>query len=169
MSFTQDLKEGREIEEQFVALLRELGIKAGLNTSTTQREMALYDVYDESYNTYEVKFDRKALETGNIFLEQASINRSHATYIVYKLRADDNFYILDTPTVKNLIDNPDFKVKDGGYPPYPGTLIPLVDFRKIFKVVDKNLTPKTPETPKPDKAKRKAVEAGVNIRQKQRR
>lgn len=146
MSFTQDLKAGQEAEYEFVELLISLGIKAGRNTAQNQREMALYDVWDEFYKTYEVKRDKKAKETGNVFLEHDSLSHSNAHFVVYKLDGDKNFYILDLPSVKNCIDNPAYVVKKGGTPAYPGTLMPLEDFKKIFHVVDETLIPK--ETPK---------------------
>jgi hypothetical protein len=169
MSFTQDQKAGEEIEDQFVARLAAMGIKAGRNSAVNQREMALYDIWDENYQTYEVKFDRRAKETGNVFLEHRAIQHSNAHYVVYKLDTDDNFYILDLPSVKHLLDDEDFQVKDGGYPPYPGTLIPVKDFKKLFVIVNDNLIPQEAPRAKPRKAKTKAVEIGFNLRSVKRR
>lgn len=154
MSFRQDLEAGQEIEQQFVDLLNSIGVRAGLNTAKTQIEMALYDIYDASYITYEIKFDRRALATNNVFLEHTSLIRTHANYVVYKLDGDDNFYILDSPSVKNLLDNPDYITKSAGSSNYLGTLVPLGDFRKLFKIVTPEIYSKKTN---PKRTKKEAV------------
>jgi hypothetical protein len=143
MSFGQDLKAGTEVEEEFVEFLKKFGIKAGRNTAKNTKEMALYDVFDSDYRTYEVKFDRKAKDTNNVFLEHESLKRSLSHYVVFKLDGDNNFYILDLPTVKNLIDNPDYPTKWGGSKPAVlGTLIPLKDFKEYFQIFSEKIFPK---------------------------
>ena len=142
MSFTQDLKAGVEVEEELVEFLKGFGLKAGRNQSSSVIESALYDVYDSDYRTYEVKYDRRAQETGNVFLEHKSLTRSHANYVVYKLDGDKKFYILDLHSVKNIIDDDQYEVKDGGSPAYPGTLLPLKEFKRLFRVFDEKILPK---------------------------
>jgi hypothetical protein len=142
MSFAQDLAVGAEVEQQFVEFLTSLGIKCGRNTATNTKEMALYDVWDNSYRTYEVKFDRKAQSTNNVFLEHESILRSRAEYVVFKLEGDKTFYIANTEFVKYHIEEKLSPEKWGGTPKMLGSLIPLSKFKKIFKPVEEVISKK---------------------------
>lgn len=144
MSFVRDLKAGQEAEDSFIDLLQSYGIKCGRNSGTHHKELALYDVWDENYKTYEVKRDLRVAETGNVFLEHKAISHSNAHFVVYKLDTDDDFYILDLPSVKNIIDDNSFVVKNGGNNPvYPGTLVPVAEFRQLFHRVTPTLFKKT--------------------------
>lgn len=142
MSFAQDLKVGAEVEKQFVEFLTSLGIKCGRNTAKNTKEMALYDVWDNSYRTYEVKFDRKAQSTNNVFLEHESILRSRAEYIVFKLEGDEAFYIANTEVVQYHIEEKLYPEKSGGYPAMIGSLIPIPKFKKLFKPVEEVISKK---------------------------
>lgn len=145
MSFIKDLKAGQSAEDEFVELLKSYGIKAGRNTATNQREMALYDVWDENYKTYEIKFDRRVSETNNVYLEHDALSHSNAHFIVYKLDIDDKFYILDRLGALYHIDDPQYKVVSGGDQWGKGTLIPYEKFRTLF-IDCHNVFSKTPET-----------------------
>lgn len=135
MSFVSDLNAGAGAEEEFVELLRSLKIKAGRNSSKNTKELALYDVWDEHYDTYEVKRDRQSGKTGNVFLEHDSILRSVAKYVVFKLDGDENFYIADSPTAHTLLNK--HRTVTAGYPQVTGTLVPVQFFKETFRIVDK--------------------------------
>lgn len=133
MTFIRDLKAGQTAEEEFVELLQSYGLRAGRNTATNQREMALYDVWDENYQTYEIKLDRRAEETGNIYFEHECLSHSNAHFIVYKVDVDNKFYIIDRESLLSHIHNPKYKVVSGGDKWGKGTLIPVDEFRTLFK------------------------------------
>lgn len=133
MSFITDLKAGQTAEDEFVEFLKSFGLRAGRNTATNQREMALYDVWDNNYKTYEIKYDRRVTETGNVYLEHEALSHSNANYIVYKLDIDNKFYILDRDGTLSLLESPKFKIVSGGDKWGKGTLIPYEDFIQLFK------------------------------------
>jgi len=137
MSFVLDLQAGVEVEEQFVKFLKEFGWKAGRNTSTTLTEKRFYDIWatrpnTSAVSTYEIKFDRRASTTGNVYLEHETLENSRADFIVYKLDGENIFYMQDRPTVLNLLFHPAYKQVSGGDKWGLGTLIPVEEFKKLF-------------------------------------
>ena len=169
MSFRADLKAGHTAEDEFVLLLNSFGIKAGRNTATNQREMALYDVWDEHYQTYEIKFDRRVSETDNVYLEHEALSHSNAHFIVYKLDIDNKFYILDRAGALYAMELPQFKVVSGGDKWGAGTLIPVDEFRKIFRDCNEVFKTASKKTTTTSKVKKKAVDSDINIRPEQKR
>lgn len=132
MSFKQDLAVGEAVEQEFVEFLKKQGLKAGLNSSKTVAEKRFYDIYADNGLTYEVKFDRRVTDTGNIYLEHDGLGHSRADIIVYKLDVDGKFYFMGREQVLEILKDKRFKQVSGGDKWGKGTLIPLNEFRKLF-------------------------------------
>ena len=136
-NFKADLAEGQEQEKEFIQfLLTKYGVRARRNESSNLEGMRKYDVADQLGHTYEIKFDRKWQETGNVYLEHKAIVHSEADYIVYKL---DTFYSIPRLALVQLLKHnhklPKWKEVQGGEFGDWGTLLPVSEFLTIFNAV----------------------------------
>lgn len=156
MSFTQDLKVGEEAEKEFGAFLEAHGWNYGFNTCKTITEKRFYDMWAQKappqkakkrtprpVRTFEIKFDRRVKETGNVYFEHETLENSRADFIVYKLDSDGKFYIQETPKVLVLIKLPQFKSVNGGDKWGPGTLITEEVFKQHFEDTEKTFATET--------------------------
>lgn len=151
MSFKKDLKDGEAAEIEFEKLLKSRGYSVGRNTSQTITEKRFYDLWAQTtlkegvarkvkkrpVETFEIKFDRRVGETGNVYFEHETLEYSRADYIVYKLDSDGKFYIQTRATVLKLIQLPNFKQVSGGDAWGLGTLIPVEQFKQLFNEAEK--------------------------------
>jgi hypothetical protein len=87
--------------------------------------------------TFEVKFDRRVSETGNVYFEHETLANSRADFIVYKLDSDGKFYAQALSAVLNLLKLPQFKQVNGGDKWGLGTLIPEPQFKELFSEAEK--------------------------------
>lgn len=87
--------------------------------------------------TFEVKYDKRVKETGNVYLEHEGLRLSRADIIVYKLDSDGQFYIQRYDKVMQYIKATGFKKILGGNEKTPGTLIPEAIFKKLFVNAEK--------------------------------
>lgn len=145
MNFQDAKKIGDVAEDEFVEFLRQHGWDAAKSTSTHINERRFYDIWGQKQApkkpqplekrpviTFEIKFDKRVQETGNVYFEHAGLEYSRADYIVYKLDTDGKFYLQERPTVLQLIKLPQFKQVLGGDKKTAGTLIPEEMFKKLF-------------------------------------
>ena len=106
--FNEDLKEWQVIEREFAELLK-------ANNPDSEIKMAPdkyfpdWDIIVSDNVRYEIKYDRKAMETGNIAIEVAykgkpsGIFNSLADFVVYKI--GDEFRIKGRLTLIRAVDN----------------------------------------------------------------
>jgi hypothetical protein len=147
--FLDDLKDGEQTEVEFCTFLDSVGWDSGRNTSKTITEKRFYDLWAQKKPpskaskklprpvfTFELKRDRKVSTTGNIYLEHEALEHSRADYIVYQIDTDNKFYMLDRGNALALLHAPQFKQVSGGDKWGTGSLIPLEDFVRIFKLCD---------------------------------
>lgn len=150
MSFRKDLSDGEDAEKEFEAFLLACGYDTGRNTAKTVTEKRFYDMWAKEAPpeklakvkirpvfTYEVKFDRRVKETGNVYFEHETLTNSRADYIVYKLDSTGKFYMQGREAVINLINQPQFKQVNGGDKWGVGTLIPETQFKQLFSEIEK--------------------------------
>jgi hypothetical protein len=91
-----------------------------------------FDLIDTFGKKWEVKADRKALSTGNLFLEHQALEHSQADY--YLIFAGLTYIITRQSLVE--LKNADYSVVNGGDDLRAvGTLVPLSDVRKFADVV----------------------------------
>ncbi len=133
MSFHDDLQDGENAEKSFINYLKSQGKHAWGNTTTTLAEKRLYDICDSDSITYEVKYDRKWESTGNVYFEPESLERSTAQNLVYILKNDPNFYIIDRLTLLCYMDLEPFKEIRGGDYKQRGILVPIDKFKQFFE------------------------------------
>lgn len=157
MSFIKDLKDGEEAEGELLTYFHSCGLKTGFNTSTTVTEKRFFDIWAKKevpnkprkpkktpVETFEVKYDRKASSTGNVYFEHETLENSRADFIVYKLDTGQ-FYIQGRGAVLNFLHNPAFKQVSGGDAWGLGTLIPVPIFKELFSEIEKVYKKETPE------------------------
>lgn len=133
MPFHQDLKDGKEIEKQFLVHLINQGERAGLNSSKTLVEQRFYDLYTSDGTLYEIKFDKMWGKTGNVYVEHKSLGTSKADLTVYKLDGKEGFYQIPTSRLREVL--PSYKLVKGGDQKEIGTLVPLESFLKEFSLI----------------------------------
>lgn len=158
MSFKKDLADGEEAEKEFGEFLRSRGFNLGFNTSKTITEKRFYDLWASpagnkgiagsgkpkvgkgEVKTFEIKFDRRVKETGNIYVEHEALGYSKADSIVYKLDSDGKFYIIPrTVLIAAIKDNP-YKQVSGGDRWGRGSLISEALVKELFTDVEKAFT-----------------------------
>ena len=93
-----DRLEGRESRVLFQDFLRKKGRHPESNPGGYHPD---FDVRDEHF-TYEVKFDRKVQQTGNVYIEKKSIFNSKSDYLVYLFQRDVTpaLFIFIAPSAK---------------------------------------------------------------------
>lgn len=118
-TFINDLKEGKDTEWWFSEYLKTKFPTANIefNTSDSITELRKWDIKlattDGSVSLFEVKHDKKSAETGNFAIEyfgrtsQSGIAATTAKYWV--ILSSENFYIFKTQSLKELINNNNFR------------------------------------------------------------
>lgn len=148
MTFAKDLKDGKKKERAAIPLIIEhykahhQNAKAWLNPAKIDgglRGMRRGDIFDSFGIRWEVKYDRRAAETGNVYLEHAALERSEADYVIFFLDNQEPFFVPKDVLLVILNDN---KILDNGIRQFPivlvgqgneGTLIPLHKLSKLGK------------------------------------
>jgi hypothetical protein len=120
-NFDADLKFGQKYEKILIDLLPH---DSYVLTCGYCKEYDFKLIVDDEEIKYEVKADRRSINTGNIFIEYecsgkpSGITTTEAKYYAYfVVKPHDlwDLYIIPTEEIKNIIDNKDFKriVKGG--------------------------------------------------------
>ena len=95
----------------------------------TLAELRKGDIEDELGFIWEVKFDRRWNETGNVFIEHLAINHSAANYYVFVLQGGKTLVTTKEYLLKIVADNSYRKVHGGNFlpggKPNIGTLLPV--------------------------------------------
>lgn len=91
-----------------------------------------FDLIDTYGKRWEVKCDRKALSTGNIFLEHFAVTHSQADFFIFLAGFA---YILPRENVLELLER-DYRVVQGGDDlRATGTLVPLSELQNLAQIV----------------------------------
>lgn len=97
------------------------------NGLTDKRGFDLIDTYGK---TWEVKTDRLAGMTGNVFLEHVAVQHSQADYFL--IFACGLTYILPREAVLELVQGPYRSVQGGDDHSMTGTLVPLSELNNFI-------------------------------------
>lgn len=125
-TFEYDLSKSQEKEKQFELKLSQQGW-----TTTSTSDKGCFSGYDiqatknTTTSTYEVKFDQMESLTGNVAVEvckeingkrmPSGMTSTTATHQVYCFEGDNNFYIIESVTLADLIKGKKYKrVVKGG-------------------------------------------------------
>ena len=144
MSFLNDLHECEDLEKQFEEILKDC-----LDFQFTHRPPGMFPYFDilgydskGRVTTFEVKYERRWEETGNICFEylagknNGAIFHSTADYIVYYLK-NDQFYYCPTKELQSYLLRCDCKeVKGGDGWTQTLILVPRKNFKEIFTSID---------------------------------
>lgn len=110
-TFNRDLKEAHLVEQNLADLLTNTGCKCVLNDSKHYSELKKYDILATTNSglewSYEVKYDRMCMNTGNVAVEYKSLSHTEADWYVYLL--DNTFYFYRTEAIKSMIISRQYK------------------------------------------------------------
>ncbi len=102
------LNEAKKTEEEAINKICNLyNVRTILRQDETNYKYIKYDFKTDDNKTYEVKDDRRAANTKNVFIEYmqygrpSGINITDADHHIFKIAS--NFYLIDTNTIKELI------------------------------------------------------------------
>lgn len=148
MTFHDDLEVGKAKERQAIPLIIEhykahhQHVEAWLNPAKAENGMTGMrrgDIFDSYGIRWEIKYDRRAAETGNIYLEHAALQRSGADYVLFFVDGMEPIMV-PKDALLVLIENNlhlepglrKYKVAQTGVA-NEGTLLPLEDMLKVGK------------------------------------
>lgn len=154
MSFHKDLEAGKAKELEAIPLIIEhykahhQNVEAWLNPHKDLARMREGDVLDSYGIKWEIKYDRKASETGNVYLEHPALKRSGADYVLFFIDnpeyASTQPFMVSKDILMVLVD--DNAALEEGFRKYKivnvglnneGTLLPLDELVKISRPMRK--------------------------------
>lgn len=149
MGFHEDLRAGSEAELQAMPLIQKLyknkKVTVFLNPAGKAEGQLLKkregDIFDSMGIKYEVKWDRRAIETQNVFAEHKALIQSGADYIVYALGrklTEASWYLVSRELLlveieKNKTDEKYKVLKTNPGHWNEGTLFPIKYFTSLSK------------------------------------
>lgn len=144
----QDLEVGKKKELEAVSLIEEhykahgkRKVKVWLNPATDLEGMRECDLFDNFGIKWEIKYDRRHKETGNVYLEHAGIRRSGADYVLFMLDTHDPVMVAKDLLLVLIEDNLYLKPEYRKYPVVKegesneGIPVPLDDILKLGKIL----------------------------------
>lgn len=135
MSFLGDLKEGKEFEHTVLEIVRQRYPTESWEINTEKKGV---DIVSSTCNkTIEVKFDRMANDTWNLFIEvecngKPSWINAYENMDVYAYGTKDKLFLFNTKGLRYAIDNQSFrKIKGWDWWRVTWVLIPITIGEKL--------------------------------------
>lgn len=134
MSFLGDLKEGKEFEHTVLEIIQQ---SYPTESWEINKEIKGVDIVSSSWKTIEVKFDRMASKTWNLFIEvecngKPSWINAYENMDVYAYGTIDKLFLFNTKELRSAIETTKFrKVKGWDWWRVTWVLIPMWDWEKI--------------------------------------
>lgn len=126
--FLKDLKEGREFEHKVLEIIQKTYPSEKWERNTIERWV---DIVSSEWKTVEVKFDRKALDTWNLFIEvecngKPSWINAYDKIDVLAYIVGETIYLFNVEKLKKAIQDTNFRrVKWGDWWRVTWVLIPI--------------------------------------------
>jgi hypothetical protein len=99
------LKEGQTVEDEAIKIIcKRNNVKITIKQNNENYKNVLYDFQTDDKLKYEIKHDRQAPKTNNIFIENESFNKKSGIDITqadyYIIKVNKYFYMMDVITLK---------------------------------------------------------------------
>lgn len=111
MSFVKDLKEGKEFEHTVLEIIQ---LHYPTENWKLNEEKKGVDIVSHKWKTVEVKFDRMATQTWNLFIEVECNNKpswlnAYDNMDVYAYGTGDTLYLFNTRKLRSIIASTKFR------------------------------------------------------------